>query len=100
MRVGIAHLPGALVDETTRAVRLAGGQAVALWHASADLEDVDAVVIPGGQTYGNYLRPGGLAATARSCAQHWAPPARGCPCSAWEPGSPPCARWASCQVRS
>lgn len=64
MRVGITHLPGALMDETARAVRLTGGQPVPLWHASGDLADVDALVIPSGQTYGNYLRPGALAATA------------------------------------
>lgn len=64
MRVGVVHLPGAQMDETTRAVQLAGGQPVPLWHASEDLGNVDALIIPSGRAYGNYLRPGALAATA------------------------------------
>jgi len=49
MRVGVVTFPGSLDDrDAARAVRLAGGEAVRLWHADADLHGVDAVVIPGG----------------------------------------------------
>ncbi len=54
--------PGSLDDvDARRAVRLAGGEAVALWHADADLHQVDAVVLPGGFSYGDYLRCGAIA---------------------------------------
>ncbi len=62
MRVGVVTFPGSLDDkDAARAVRLAGGEAVALWHADADLHGVDAVVIPGGFSYGDYLRCGAIA---------------------------------------
>ena len=61
MRVGVVTFPGTLDDrDAARAVRLAGGEAVALWHADADLHDVDAVVLPGGFSYGDYLRAGAI----------------------------------------
>src|SRR5699024_4557274 len=47
-----------------RAVRLAGAEAVSLWHADADLKGVDAVVVPGGFSYGDYLRSGAISALA------------------------------------
>src|SRR5215218_4835006 len=52
------------VDDAVRAVRLAGGEAVNLWHADRDLHGVDAVVVPGGFSYGDYLRAGAIAARA------------------------------------
>jgi phosphoribosylformylglycinamidine synthase subunit PurQ / glutaminase len=62
MRVGIITFPGSLDDrDAARAVRIAGGDPVALWHADADLHAVDAVVIPGGFSYGDYLRCGAIA---------------------------------------
>ena len=62
MRVGVVTVPGSLDDrDAARAVRLAGGDAVALWHADADLHGVDAVVLPGGFSYGDYLRAGAIA---------------------------------------
>ena len=62
MRVGVVTFPGTLDDrDAARAVRLAGGDAVSLWHADADLHDVDAVVLPGGFSYGDYLRCGAIA---------------------------------------
>ena len=62
MRVGVVTFPGSLDDEdATRAVRVAGGEAVPLWHGDADLRDVDAVVLPGGFSYGDYLRCGAIA---------------------------------------
>jgi phosphoribosylformylglycinamidine synthase len=64
-RVGVITFPGTLDDvDAARAVRLAGGEPVALWHADADLKGVDAVVVPGGFSYGDYLRAGAIASFA------------------------------------
>ncbi|WP_318779094.1 MULTISPECIES: phosphoribosylformylglycinamidine synthase subunit PurQ [unclassified Arthrobacter] len=61
VRVGIVTFPGSLDDrDAARAVRLAGGTAVPLWHGDHDLQDVDAVVVPGGFSYGDYLRAGAI----------------------------------------
>lgn len=61
-RVGVITFPGTLDDvDAARAVRLAGAQPVSLWHADADLKGVDAVVVPGGFSYGDYLRCGAIA---------------------------------------
>jgi phosphoribosylformylglycinamidine synthase len=61
-RVGIITFPGTLDDtDAARAVRYAGGEPVALWHKDADLRGVDAVVVPGGFSYGDYLRAGAIA---------------------------------------
>jgi len=61
-RIGVVTFPGSLDDrDAQRAVRLAGGEPVALWHRDADLQDVDAVVLPGGFSYGDYLRAGAIA---------------------------------------
>ena len=63
MRIGVLTFPGSLDDvDAARAVRLAGGEPVALWHADHDLKDVDAVILPGGFSYGDYLRAGAIAA--------------------------------------
>ncbi|MGI8532138.1 MAG: phosphoribosylformylglycinamidine synthase subunit PurQ [Geodermatophilaceae bacterium] len=62
MRVGVVTFPGSLDDrDAQRAVRLAGGEAVPLWHRDEDLRGVDAVVLPGGFSYGDYLRCGAIA---------------------------------------
>ncbi|MGF1662234.1 MAG: phosphoribosylformylglycinamidine synthase subunit PurQ [Kineosporiaceae bacterium] len=62
MRIGVVTFPGTLDDgDAARAVRLAGGDPVALWHGDADLRGVDAVVLPGGFSYGDYLRCGAIA---------------------------------------
>jgi phosphoribosylformylglycinamidine synthase len=62
MSVGVVTFPGTLDDgDAARAVRLAGGDPVALWHGDADLRGVDAVVLPGGFSYGDYLRCGAIA---------------------------------------
>ena len=62
MRVGVVTFPGSLDDrDAARAVRAAGAEAVALWHGDADLHAVDAVVLPGGFSYGDYLRCGAIA---------------------------------------
>jgi phosphoribosylformylglycinamidine synthase len=61
-RVGVITFPGSLDDkDAARAVRLAGGESVSLWHADSDLHGVDAVVLPGGFSYGDYLRCGAIA---------------------------------------
>lgn len=61
-RVGVITFPGTLDDvDAARAVRLAGAEAVSLWHADHDLKGVDAVVVPGGFSYGDYLRCGAIA---------------------------------------
>jgi phosphoribosylformylglycinamidine synthase len=65
VRIGVITFPGTLDDvDAVRAVRRAGGEPVALWHADRDLHGVDAVVIPGGFSYGDYLRAGAIAARA------------------------------------
>jgi phosphoribosylformylglycinamidine synthase subunit PurQ / glutaminase len=62
VRVGVVTFPGSLDDrDAARAVRLAGGEPVALWHGEHDLRGVDAVVLPGGFSYGDYLRCGAIA---------------------------------------
>ena len=62
MRIGVITFPGSLDDrDAARAVRLAGAEPVALWHADRDLRGVDAVILPGGFSYGDYLRCGAIA---------------------------------------
>jgi phosphoribosylformylglycinamidine synthase len=62
VRVGVVTFPGSLDDvDAMRAVRLAGGVAVPLWHGDHTLDHVDAVVLPGGFSYGDYLRAGAIA---------------------------------------
>jgi phosphoribosylformylglycinamidine synthase subunit PurQ / glutaminase len=61
-RVGVITFPGSLDDgDARRAVATLGGEPVALWHAATDLEGVDAVILPGGFSYGDYLRCGAIA---------------------------------------
>ncbi|WP_308340973.1 phosphoribosylformylglycinamidine synthase subunit PurQ [Streptomyces sp. JJ36] len=60
-RIGVVTFPGSLDDrDAQRAVRLAGGEPVALWHRDTELHGVDAVVLPGGFSYGDYLRAGAI----------------------------------------
>jgi phosphoribosylformylglycinamidine synthase len=61
-RVGVITFPGSLDDrDALRAVDTMGGVGVALWHADRDLRGVDAVILPGGFSYGDYLRTGAIA---------------------------------------
>ena len=61
-RVGVVTFPGSLDDrDALRAVRLAGGEGVRLWHGDPDLYGVEAVILPGGFSYGDYLRCGAIA---------------------------------------
>ena len=65
MKIGVVTFPGTLDDrDAQRAVRIAGGEVVKLWHADADLHSVDAVILPGGFSFGDYLRCGAIAAQA------------------------------------
>jgi phosphoribosylformylglycinamidine synthase subunit PurQ / glutaminase len=62
VRVGVVTFPGSLDDhDAALAVERCGGEVVSLWHGDADLEAVDAVVLPGGFSYGDYLRCGAVA---------------------------------------
>jgi phosphoribosylformylglycinamidine synthase subunit PurQ / glutaminase len=62
VRIGVVTFPGSLDDgDARRAVRLAGAEDVALWHNDPDLHRVDAVILPGGFSYGDYLRAGAIA---------------------------------------
>jgi phosphoribosylformylglycinamidine synthase len=62
MRIGVVTFPGTLDDvDAARAVTLMGGVPVPLWHASDNIADVDAVILPGGFSYGDYLRCGAIA---------------------------------------
>ncbi|GAB3485616.1 phosphoribosylformylglycinamidine synthase subunit PurQ [Amycolatopsis cihanbeyliensis] len=62
MRIGVITFPGTLDDvDAVRAVRYAGAEPVELWHADAELKGVDAVIVPGGFSYGDYLRAGAIA---------------------------------------
>jgi phosphoribosylformylglycinamidine synthase len=61
MRIGVVTFPGSLDDvDARRAVRLGGHEPVALWHGDHDLQGVDAVILPGGFSYGDYLRAGAI----------------------------------------
>ena len=60
-RIGVVTFPGTLDDrDAARAVRIAGGEPVELWHGDDDLKGVDAVILPGGFSYGDYLRCGAI----------------------------------------
>ncbi|AGF73376.1 phosphoribosylformylglycinamidine synthase subunit PurQ [Corynebacterium halotolerans] len=64
-KIGVITFPGTLDDvDALRAVRIAGAEPVNLWHADTDLRGVDAVVVPGGFSYGDYLRSGAISALA------------------------------------
>jgi phosphoribosylformylglycinamidine synthase I len=62
VRIGVITFPGSLDDlDAARAVTLVGAEAVPLWHGDQDLRGVDAVIVPGGFSYGDYLRCGAIA---------------------------------------
>jgi phosphoribosylformylglycinamidine synthase subunit PurQ / glutaminase len=62
VRIGVITFPGSLDDlDAARAIRLAGAESVTLWHGDRDLRGVDAVILPGGFSYGDYLRCGAIA---------------------------------------
>jgi phosphoribosylformylglycinamidine synthase len=79
-RIGVITWPGSLDDrDAQRAVRLAGAEPVALWHGSHDLEGVDALVVAGGWSYGDYLRSGAIAALSPIMAEVKDAAAKGMP---------------------
>jgi phosphoribosylformylglycinamidine synthase len=79
-RIGVITFPGSLDDrDAQRAVRIAGAEPVALWHGSHDLEGVDALVLPGGFSYGDYLRSGAIAALSPIMAEVKDAAAKGMP---------------------
>jgi phosphoribosylformylglycinamidine synthase subunit PurQ / glutaminase len=66
LRIGVTVFPGSNCDrDALYAVKRLGAEPVELWHADADLKGVDAVVVPGGFSYGDYLRPGAIARFAK-----------------------------------
>jgi phosphoribosylformylglycinamidine synthase I len=80
MRIGVITFPGTLDDvDAVRAVRYAGAEPVALWHADHDLQGVDAVIVPGGFSYGDYLRAGAIASIAPIMTEVVAAAGRGTP---------------------
>ncbi len=69
-RIGVVTFPGSLDDhDALRAVRVCGGEPVSLWHASDSLNGVDAVILPGGFSYGDYLRCGAISRFAPVMAE-------------------------------
>jgi phosphoribosylformylglycinamidine synthase I len=69
-RIGVVTFPGSLDDhDALRAVRLSGGEPVPLWHADANLREADAVILPGGFSYGDYLRCGAISRFAPVMAE-------------------------------
>ena len=61
MRIGVVTFPGSLDDrDAQRAVKVVGAEAVALWHGDDSIHNVDAVILPGGFSYGDYLRCGAI----------------------------------------
>jgi len=80
VKVGVVTFPGSLDDvDAQRAVRLGGHEAVALWHGDEDLRGVDAVVLPGGFSYGDYLRCGAISRFAPVMTEVVAAAGRGMP---------------------
>ncbi|HWH31780.1 MAG TPA: phosphoribosylformylglycinamidine synthase subunit PurQ [Egibacteraceae bacterium] len=62
MRVGVVQFPGSCDErDAAYALTVVGAEPVLLWHGEADLNAVEAVIVPGGFSYGDYLRAGALA---------------------------------------
>ena len=79
-KVGVITFPGTLDDvDAARAVRAVGAESVSLWHADADLKGVDAVIVPGGFSYGDSLRAGAIARFAPVMGEVVAAAGRGMP---------------------
>ena len=80
MRIGVVTFPGSLDDrDAQRAVRIAGATPVPLWHGAHDLEGVDAIILPGGFSYGDYLRAGAIASHSPIMAEIIDAAAKGVP---------------------
>ena len=99
MRVGVITFPGTLDDrDAARAVVAAGADAVSLWHGDADLKSVDAVVLPGGFSYGDYLRCGAISRFAPVMELVIEAETRECQCSEFVMASRFSANHIYCQV--
>lgn len=69
-RIGVITFPGSLDErDAQRAIRMAGAEPVALWHGDHDLHGVDALILPGGFSYGDYLRCGAIASLSPIMAE-------------------------------
>jgi phosphoribosylformylglycinamidine synthase I len=80
VRIGVVTFPGSLDDvDARRAVAVAGAEPVALWHGDPDLRGVEAVILPGGFSYGDYLRCGAIARFAPVMGELVAAAHRGMP---------------------
>ena len=61
-RIGVVTFPGSLDDrDALRAVGSMGAEPVPVWHGDSDMGDLEAVILPGGFSYGDYLRAGAIA---------------------------------------
>ena len=99
-RIGVVTFPGSLDDQDAlRAIRLCGGEPVSLWHGSDTLDGVGAVVLPGGFSYGDYLRCGAISRFAPVMAEVIKAAEAGMPYSASATVSRSCARRTCYQVR-
>ena len=79
-RIGVITFPGTLDDvDAARAARAVGAESVSLWHGDADLKGVDAVIVPGGFSYGDYLRCGAIAKFAPVMGEVVSAAAKGMP---------------------
>jgi phosphoribosylformylglycinamidine synthase I len=79
-RIAVVTFPGSLDDrDALRAARLMGGEPVPVWHADPDLRGADAVILPGGFSYGDYLRTGAIARFASVMETVWEHADRGGP---------------------
>ena len=100
MKVGVVTFPGSLDDaDAQRAVRLGGHEAVALWHGDHDLRGVDAVVLPGGFSYGDYLRCGAISRFSPVMTEVIEAAGAGCRCSASATASRSSASRTCCPAR-
>ena len=62
MKIAVVRFPGSNCDaDALEAARASGADACFVWHRSTDLGGADVVVLPGGFSYGDYLRPGAIA---------------------------------------
>jgi phosphoribosylformylglycinamidine synthase I len=80
VKIGVVTFPGSLDDgDARRAAEIAGAETMPMWHGNHDLRGVDAVVLPGGFSYGDYLRCGAIARFAPVMAEVMAAAGRGMP---------------------
>ena len=99
-RIGVVTFPGSLDDQDAlRAIRLCGGEPVPLWHGNDTLDGVRAVILPGGFSYGDYLRCGAISRFAPVMTEVIKAAQTGCRCWASATAFRSCARPTCCRVR-